>query len=80
MTVAKHIPQDIKRASRAIGFALWLENSEQWSGLAFVLRARLSSHQRASLALAALLSLNDDEACQLVVIAMHGLSQQEEAA
>lgn len=70
MTVASHIPPDIKRVSRSIGFALWVGTAEQWLGLQLILRVRLSDHQRAALAFQALKSLDYDTACMTADLAL----------
>lgn len=62
MSVARHIPNHIKRVSRSVGYALWLDNSDDWFGLPVILRARLDARQRAALAFMALKSLNHEEA------------------
>lgn len=72
MSVAKHIPDNIKRVSRSLGYALWLNTSDAWVGFAVVLSARLTSHQRAALAYAALRSLDDETAYKTASAALFG--------
>lgn len=74
MSIAKQIPSGIKRVSRAIGFAAWLDESSAWIGLSTVLRARLEPHQRAAMAYASLRSL-DPEQVAAVVAAVLPVSQ-----
>ncbi len=62
MTVRDHIPDQIKRASRSFGYALWLDDADSWHGLSIVLSARLTLEQRGALAWAALRALPDQTA------------------
>lgn len=62
MTVREHIPDNIKRASRAFGYAVWLDDADSWHGLTIVLNARLSVEQRAALAWATLRAAPDQTA------------------
>ena len=62
MIVSKQIPDRIKRASRSIGYAIWLDASDYYLGLVPILRARLSDTERVGLAFAALKSLDHDDA------------------
>jgi hypothetical protein len=62
MNVAQHIPDNIKRVSRALGHTLWLDHPDDWFGLSVILRARLDTRQRAALAFMALRSLDRDQA------------------
>ena len=80
MTISRHIPENIKRASRAIGLALWVGNREQWFGLSIILRARLSDEQRAALAFQALRALDRDIACLTADLAIYGPEQEDDAA
>lgn len=50
------------RVVRAIGYAAWLNDSDSWSGLSVILRARLDARRRAALAFTALKSLDHDNA------------------
>lgn len=61
MSISKHIPTDIKKVARCVGYAAWLDSPDAWLGLPFVLAARLDPHQRAALAYAALHTLDDDQ-------------------
>ena len=70
MSISQHIPDHIKRVSRAIGYVVWLDHSDDWSGLHTILKARLTIHQRAALAFMALKSLDQDTASQTVHAAL----------
>lgn len=61
MSITDHIPGDIKRVSRSIGYALWLNSANRWLGLPKVLRARLDPYQRAALAFIAIKSLDRED-------------------
>ena len=80
MTIAQHIPDPIKRASRSIGYALWLDHTAAYANLATVLMARLSERQLAGLAWAALRALDPDTAYAVADLAIFGPSEHEEAA
>ncbi|WP_127113043.1 hypothetical protein [Shimia sediminis] len=58
-SIAGNIPNDIKRLSKAIGYAAWLDTSDAWMGLRPILQARLDHHQLAALAFVALRSLGE---------------------
>lgn len=60
MSVSAHIPNNIKRVSKSVGYAIWLQ---RWQGLSLILRARLEPQDRAALAFMALQSLDHDDAC-----------------
>ena len=62
MSIAEHIPAHIKRVSRSVGYALWLDSFDDWDGLSLILRARLDARQRAALAFIVLKSLNRSDA------------------
>ena len=70
MTVSQHIPDNIKRTCRAIGYAAWLNQSEHWAGLSTVLAARLSVEQRAALAFSAIRSLDEEIGQQVAIAAL----------
>lgn len=80
MSISQHIPDDIKRVSRSLGYALWIGDRAQWHGLGLILRARLSDHQRAALAFWALKSLDYDIACMTADAALNSPSELEGAA
>lgn len=65
MSVSQHIPDNIKRVARCVGYAAWLDEPDTWLGLPVVLAARLEPQQRAALAYAALRSLSDDHAAMV---------------
>ena len=62
MSISQQIPDHIKRVSRSVGYALWLDETEDWFSLPVILRARLDARQRAALAFMALKSLDHDDA------------------
>ena len=62
MSIAQKIPDNIKRVSRCVGYALWLDNTDDWLGLTVIMRAWLEPHQRAALAFMALKSLDLEDA------------------
>lgn len=80
MSISQHIPPSIKRATRCIGYALWLNTVDDWSGLHTVLRARLTPDQRAALAFMVLRSLDYDTACRTADAVLGVPLAQEEAA
>jgi hypothetical protein len=80
MSVAKQIPDNIKRVARSIGYAAWLNSPECWFGLPVILRARLTTEQRAALAFMVLKSLDYDTACQSADAALGVPLDQGEAA
>ncbi|MEG3663074.1 hypothetical protein [Celeribacter halophilus] len=71
MSVSQNIPDNIKRAARSVGYALWLDSEDEWCGLPVILRARLDERQRAALAFMALKSLDRDKAMQTAEAALH---------
>lgn len=62
MSISTHIPDNIKRVCRSIGYAAWLDNTDAWFGLSLILRARLDVRQRVALAFMALKALDRDDA------------------
>ncbi|MBZ0129915.1 MAG: hypothetical protein K8F59_12435 [Rhodobacteraceae bacterium] len=72
MSIAKHIPDNIKRVSRSVGYALWLNTSADWFSLPVILRARLDARQRAALAFMALRSLDREDAVLTAEMALSG--------
>jgi hypothetical protein len=70
MSIAQHIPDNLKRVSRSIGYAAWLDTSDDWHGLPVILRARLDARQRAALAFMALKSLDRVDAVQVAESAL----------
>jgi len=62
LSTAEHIPSNLKRASRAIGYAAWLDHPDHWAGLPVVFKARLTERQCAGLAYATLCALDDETA------------------
>ena len=80
MKVSQHIPDNIKRVSRSIGYAAWLDVPDAWLGLPVILSARLEPHQRAALAYAALKSLSPEHASMTAELAIYGTQPEEVAA
>lgn len=72
MTIAKNIPEHIKRTCRALGFALWIGDRDQWFGVSAILRARLTPEQRAALAYMALRALPPETAADVANAVLPG--------
>ncbi|WP_373486908.1 hypothetical protein [Blastomonas sp.] len=79
-SIAKHVPDNIKRVSRAIGYAAWLDNFDAWAGLPLILAARLTARQRGALAFMALKSLDYETACEVADAALCEPLEDSEAA
>lgn len=62
MSLSLHIPDNIKRVSRMLGYSLMLGTADAWLDFAAVVAARLTDRERAGLAFAALRSLSDEQA------------------
>jgi len=80
MKVSNHIPANIKRVSRSIGYFLWIGTSDDLYGVSLILRARLTPEQRGALAFAALQSLDYKIGCDVADAALSGTIEQEVAA
>lgn len=80
MSISQHIPPEIKKVARCVGYAAWLDTPDAWLGLPVVLAARLEPHQRAALAYAALRSLDPEHAAMTADLAIHGPEQVGVAA
>lgn len=80
MSIAQHIPDNIKRVTRSIGYAAWLDDFDSWAGLPVILAARLTPRQRGLLAFMALKSLDYDLACETASAALSAPLEHEEAA
>ena len=80
MKVSNHIPANIKRVSRSIGYFLWIGTSDDLYGVSLILRARLTPEQRGALAFAALQSLDYKIGCDVADAALSGPLIIEEAA
>jgi len=65
------------RLAKAIGFALAIGTSKAWEGLSLVLVARLTKAERAALAYAALISLDEDTAYRTASVALFGVMNGE---
>jgi hypothetical protein len=61
MSIRDQIPNDIRRASKVIGLAAWLDDPVTWAGIVPVLSARLTLRERAALAVVAMASLPDEQ-------------------
>ena len=70
MSIAKNIPDNIKRVARSVGYALYLDNADDWHGLPLILRKHLSVTERASLAFMALRAMDRDDAVQTAEAAL----------
>lgn len=70
MSIAKNIPDNIKRVARSVGYALYLDNADDWHGLPLILRKHLSVTERASLAFMALRPMDRDHAVQTAEAAL----------
>ncbi len=79
MNISQHIPDNIKRVSRSVGYTLWLDTFEDWDGLSLILRARLTDRQRAALAFMALKALDYDQAVMTADAAPNGPSGRKDA-
>jgi hypothetical protein len=66
-----------KRAIKALGFVLTLGTSEAWNGLIIVLMARLKPEERAKLAYASLVTLDDEQAYKIANAALYGIYEGE---
>ncbi len=80
MSVGKHLPREIKKVARCVGYAAWLDTPDAWLGLPAVLAARLEPHQRVALAYAALRSLDPEHAAMTADLAICGPEKGEVAA
>ena len=61
MSISQHIPRNIKSVARCVGYAAWLDTTDDWLSLPVVLEARLEPRQRAALAYAALRTLTPEQ-------------------
>lgn len=69
-----------ERTARSIGFALGLGSSQGWEGLGLILVARLTKAERAALAYAALISLDEETAYLTASVALFGTLNGEALA
>ncbi|MEO9648509.1 MAG: hypothetical protein ABJG04_00595 [Roseobacter sp.] len=60
------------RAVRSFGYALTLDTSHGWEGLSIILSARTTTRERAAIAYAALISLEEDVAYLTASAAIFG--------
>jgi hypothetical protein len=80
MNISQHIPDNIKRVSRSLGYFLWVGTSDDLHGVSVILRARLTAEQRGALAFAALQSLDYELGCDVADAALSGPLNIEEVA
>ncbi len=62
-----------KRTAKIVGYALTLGTADTWHGVAYVLAKCLTQAERASLAYAALQSLDEDTAYMTASVALFGV-------
>lgn len=79
MSISQHIPADIKKVSRCVGYAAWLDSPDAWLGLPVVLASRLEPHQRAALAYAALRSLDPEQGAAVCDAVLPSDAEQPQA-
>lgn len=79
MSNRKNTPDDIRRAAKVIGLALWLGDPEAWENTIPVLEVRVSLPQRKALAFAVLCTLTDDHVYD-VLASLYGTYLWEAAA
>lgn len=72
-----HIPDNVRRAAKSIGLAVFVGDPDAWTKLPAILAARLDVPSCKALALAALSSLSEDDAEHVIAFAIH---QHREAA
>ena len=60
--MSKHANPSHKAASRSLGYALTLNDRQAWATFCLTVFRKLTAHERAALAYAALMSLNEDQA------------------
>lgn len=70
MSIASHIPHNVKAASKSLGYALWLDNFQDWQRFKGIIAARLSDQQRAALVFMALRALPPEIGRQTAVSAL----------
>lgn len=58
--IRDHIPDDIRRASKVIGLAVWLDDADAWMNATAVIETRMAEHKRKALAFAVLSTLDED--------------------
>lgn len=68
--MSKYGKADHKRAAKTLGYALTLGDEAAWHGFTIVLLARLTEHERAALAFAALNSLEHNNAYKTASVAL----------
>jgi hypothetical protein len=71
MTISQHIPDNIKRVSRSIGYFLWIGTPNDLYGVSLILRARLKPKQREALAFVVLQSLDYEIGCDVADAALN---------
>ena len=71
-TLSSVMPSHIKSVSRSLGYCLLLDDVDAWLGLSAILRARLSSTERAALAYVGLKALPPEQAHAVAEAALGG--------
>lgn len=66
-----------KRAAKSLGYVLTAGTSDAWEGFATILKARLTKGERQALAMAALVTLDDDTAYRTASAALFGVLDGE---
>jgi hypothetical protein len=66
-----------KRASKSLGYVLTMATPDAWEGFVLVLKARLTTGERQALAMAALVTLDDDTAYRTASAAVFGVLDGE---
>ena len=66
-----------KRASKSLGYVLTMATPDAWEGFVLILKARLTTGERQALAMAALVTLDDDTAYRTASAALFGVLDGE---
>jgi hypothetical protein len=66
-----------KRASKSLGYVLTMATPDAWEGFVLILKARLTTGERQALAMAALVTLDDDTAYRTASAAVFGVLDGE---
>lgn len=78
--VARYAAPLARKAARMVGFALIRDTADGWADLAQWLHLRLTARDRASLAFAALSSLDEDAADLVAMAALVRIADLDEGA
>ncbi|AZQ66960.1 hypothetical protein EF888_07310 [Silicimonas algicola] len=76
-TLSRHMKPAHKAASRALGYALTLDDMEGWEAFSALIEARLSERERAGLAFAALRSQSETHAAWTAEAAVNDVAPPE---